>query len=64
LISSKFPATLEFQNGFFQVPEFLNREWNFFKFQNLIKNVFFGVLEHDKEWFFFEFQNLITSEIF
>ncbi len=63
-ISSKFSAPLELQNGFFQVPEFLNQEWNFFKFQNLIKNEFFGVLEHDKEWFFFEFQSLITSEFF
>jgi hypothetical protein len=26
LISSKFPAPLEFQNGFFHVPEFLNQE--------------------------------------
>lgn len=64
LISSKFPAPLEFQNGFFHVPEFLNQEWNFFEFQNLIKNEFFGVLEHDKECFFSEFQDLITSEIF
>jgi hypothetical protein len=58
LISSKFPAPLEFQNGFFQVPEFLNQEWNFFEFQNLIKNEFFGVLEHDKECFFFQVPGL------
>jgi hypothetical protein len=53
LISSKFPAPLEFQNGFFQVPRI-----------SQFKNEFFGVLEYDKEWLFFKFQNLITSEIF